>query len=809
MSSSSDNESDDGHVGLGGGVGSESMSNKAMRFKSVNFAPQAADASMTGDGQDTLSSQSTRASTPKSSFLESRKTATGGRVTNSSTSSNSAGAGRGTYGLGAKLLEKMGYVQGQGLGSGGKGIVKPIEQKLRPERLGLGGMKEKTKQAVQESRRNGTSVEGDQTNKDYDDEEAAITARKRGAKKRRYGDDFRATTVTYKTIEEIEQSGLPVPQYMKTIIDMRDGQAKKLNDMTEYSSAQLPQESDQARMAEIARRDLAMYSAEWANLQDRKKYVAMEIARVKGELDDENESIDRLTQVFELAVNLKDTTTTTTVTSLSDSERLEQVGTKLQVLQFEYPIEVEKYKLDDLAVAAVSSVLRRLITTWDPFTNPAFLKDFFVRWQVILRIHARDNTATDGVDDSRFFRKSYALSSTRASLFESMMSAIWLPQLRTVLARDWDVHHPQPLITVLEEWHGVLPKFIQDQLLRQVVLPRIHQAVAAWNPKRQQQVKGDNDNVDDASLAPPHLWIFPWLPYLGENLSSVVTDVKHKFGHVMATCDLADGPVDGLQAWREVFGRQELDRMLNRHVYGRLEHYLQADFQVDPADQDLRVIMAAFKWRKCFRTGTFARLLRSTLFPQLWHVLHAWLTSPQVDMSEVDQWLAFWRDCVLPSDVRQHASVKDEFAKAQKMIRQARSGGRIIEPVVSATFEDSSKHEPIIVEDDNNDDNKKKKKNVKTGKESKGTVASTFVPSTFKDVIEDYCLDHNLLFIPLRKAHEILGHPLYRISESASGKGGILCYFESEILWAQIRIENDWSWEPIGIEEIEQLAAVK
>lgn len=62
--------------------------------------------------------------------------------------------------FGARMLEKMGWQAGTGLGTTGEGIVTPVESKLRPKGMGLAfkGFKEKTEQSKAEARRRGEVV---------------------------------------------------------------------------------------------------------------------------------------------------------------------------------------------------------------------------------------------------------------------------------------------------------------------------------------------------------------------------------------------------------------------------------------------------------------------------------------------------------------------------------------------------------------------------------------------------------------------------------------------------------------------------
>ena len=71
---------------------------------------------------------------------------------------------------------------------------------------------------------------------------------------------------------------------------------------------------------------------------------------------------------------------------------------------------------------------------------------------------------------------------------------------------------------------------------------------------------------------------------------------------------------------------------------------------------------------------------------------------------------------------------------------------------------------------------------------------------TFKDIVEEWCADQGLIILPLREAHPQNGHPLFRITASASGKGGVIAFLQGDVVWVQNRKARD-IWEPMGLED--------
>jgi tuftelin-interacting protein 11 len=70
----------------------------------------------------------------------------------------------------------------------------------------------------------------------------------------------------------------------------------------------------------------------------------------------------------------------------------------------------------------------------------------------------------------------------------------------------------------------------------------------------------------------------------------------------------------------------------------------------------------------------------------------------------------------------------------------------------------------------------------------------------FKDIVENWCLEQGLIILPLREAHPKTGLPLFRITASATGKGGVVAYLHGEVVWVQNKKAKD-VWEPMGLED--------
>jgi tuftelin-interacting protein 11 len=106
-------------------------------------------------------------------------------------------------------------------------------------------------------------------------------------------------------------------------------------------------------------------------------------------------------------------------------------------------------------------------------------------------------------------------------------------------------------VALYEAWYDLIPPFIQDNILDQLLLPKIQRAVSAWKP---------------ASGPSLQSLVFPWLPHVGLRMEEFLEETRRKVRSAFRAVDISHGIPDDLMAWKQVsfcFLLQDLLRRLS------------------------------------------------------------------------------------------------------------------------------------------------------------------------------------------------------------------------------------------------------
>lgn len=707
---------------------------------------------------------------------------------------NSGSGGSGKMSLAEKMMAKMGYVQGQGLGKEAHGMLNPIEVKLRPQGAGVGAVKEKTPQAKAEARR-----AAQQRGQEYEDSsEEERNARKAKKQAARLGGSAGASgraavraKQKIRTVAEIEaEGGLEIPNVFKSLIDMTGSQPKLLTSTaglfaTRHSTV-VSAESEADKLARYARKELDAFDEAWRGIQDRRRYVDVQSQRVQDEILAREVATNHLRQMTDVVLSLssfKFPSPTLDETYVEIRQSIEPTIQKLELLQSRFPEEASEYNLSEIAVAALNPFFKQFISQWQPLDNSDEFVTYLERLRPLLlgASEADNHTAADNFANLTYQQRS-------AGPYESMLYTSWLPKMRSVIVNDWDPVDASAMLAILTTWRNVLPFAIHDILVNQLVVQKLSDALRKWKPGRSQQRK------DDPSIE-PHLWLFPWLEHLDEYhlhpkiYTSLLAEVRRKLRSAFDKWTPRDGVFPGLERWREVrVLRSELDKDLELRLLPVLAQYLSSHFKVFPADQDLTPLEHVLEWAPFFKPEKFARLFLDAFFPK-WHgELYYWLTS-EPNYKQVSEWCSWWQT-VFPDSLNSVSAISNEWDRGLKMVKQAQDLGpeRVASELAKPVIRSSS----MLVNDVKVD-------HAATGAavhipQKESLTATGEVEVTLKDLLEGLCEQENLLLIPLRKAHDATGLPLYRVTANAAGTGGAVLYIQGDIVYVQNK-KNRAVWD--------------
>ena len=203
-----------------------------------------------------------------------------------------------------------------------------------------------------------------------------------------------------------------------------------------------------------------------------------------------------------------------------------------------------------------------------------------------------------------------------------------------------------------------------------------------------------------------------------------------------------------------------------KYVVPKLSATLREDFQVNPAQQDLKPLQDVLAWSEIIRPSIFSQLLEMEFFSKWLTTLHQWLVHPEASFEEVAQWYSSWKR-IFPEDVQRMSGVERGFTKGLELMNKAIELGPAVSQLPRPDLQS-----PDVPE--------------RQGKARTTTKAKPprIQEITFRSIVDDYASSHNLMFFPAGKVDEKTGHALFRVSKGADGKGGLLVYIADDAVWA-------------------------
>ena len=208
--------------------------------------------------------------------------------------------------------------------------------------------------------------------------------------------------------------------------------------------------------------------------------------------------------------------------------------------------------------------------------------------------------------------------------------------------------------------------------------------------------------------------------------------------------------------------------MLLKYVVPKLGSRMRDDFRVNPRQQDMQPLQDVMSWEQLLRPSILSQILETEFFPKWLDVLHIWLIQPNPSFEEVSRWYTFWKS-TFSENVQNMPGVAQGFTRGLQMMNKALELGpeaptRLPRP--------DHRLSPSTAASTPTIKHKDKLRPTRTQE------------ITFRSIVEDYAASHNLLFIPTGRVDERSRMPLYRVSQSADGKGGILVYILDDAVWA-------------------------
>lgn len=662
-----------------------------------------------------------------------------------------------TTGIGSKLLKKMGFEEGKGLGKNLQGIATPVEANKRKGKGAIGFYgserserslkdfpvhdsdeeeKEKFKEQLQQWKKTGNKKKIKYV---YKSAEEVIQEGK--SKKLKPTDDSHITKT--KVIDMTGPETRVLSSYhaiagQKSIVDEYEEDKKK-----RYEHFDLPELLHNLQiLLEKCEDDIVRNARTQERENDRIVHLNHERERYETLLEREKKELESLDQALTLVERLETRHKEQTL-SLSEAASI------FTELKRDYPKIYNTYEIPYLAPTYITPLLKELLRTWNPLAQPAAHKDIFATWQKLVDLGGGQQQQQPGTD-------------MPMDPYHHLVWETWAAAVRSTVMGPWEPRDCGPLLAVLEVWNvPLVPVWIQGHLLQHVILPRITRAVHNWNPRQ--------DTV------PIHTWLHPWLPLLVDHLQSVYPVIRQKLSAALVHWHPSDRSAKMvLQPWKRVFTDISMTNLIQSNIQPKLEAALM-EMTITPHSQNLDPWHWFLDWDDLLTAQISIDILERCFFPRWYQALGTWL-SANPSHTDVLAWYKGWRD-LMPKSVANHLQVRQKFQQALEVCSRALSyqpGATDQFNLLLAGLDKLSEPPPPPPPGS---------PPIQCSKDWADIINSARRETlSMREVVERRCQERGIVFVPLpERKHE--GRPVYRCGKLNISFNKNVIYVHTERGW--------------------------
>ncbi|MFS8013941.1 putative septin and tuftelin interacting protein [Helianthus anomalus] len=645
------------------------------------------------------------------------------------TDGNIGGFENHTKGIGAKLLEKMGY-KGGGLGKNAQGIVAPIEAKLRPKNMGMGynEYKEAVNLPILQESVDQNKGLPHPVSESQPKEKMWL---KQGRVKKKKKD--------YVTAEELlvkkQEQGLDVVQ---KVFDMRGPQVRVLTNLENLNAEEISREKEVPMpelqhnvrlILDLAELDIQKIDRDLRNERETVVTLQKEKEQLKTDASRQKKQLDSMEEIVNVVERLGDESQTGTLT-------LDSLAKSFGNLQKRFP---DEYKLGSLSTIACSFALPlffREFQGWDPLIHPESHLNVVSVWKDLLQ--------GDEIFDSPY-----------TQLFMEVV----FPALRISSTNTWQARDPEPLLKFLDSWEKLMPHQALQTILDNIVMPKLSAAVNSWDPLHEHIAI--------------HKWVHPWLPLLGQKLETFYPTIRNRLEsvlHVWHPSDVSAYTI--LSPWKPVFDPVSWEQIMVRFIIPKLLAVMH-EFQVNPAEQKLEQFYWVLNWAGVIPVHHMLHIM-DVFFNKWQEVLYQWLCS-KPDFQEVYNWFLGWRN-LIPAELASNEHIRARLHAGLDMMNQAAEGLDVVQPGLRENISYLKARE---------------QRQFHATAAQAARVDDVGVDLSLKEVIEVHAQENNLLFKPkpgrMQDGHQVYGFGnISIIIDSLNQK----VYAQTEDRWSLVSLEQ-------------------